>query len=64
MRIGLYWAFVPMVAYALLGSARPLSVSTTFTVSLLTATAIAHTRRRSLVVASTLAAVTGGLLAL
>jgi SulP family sulfate permease len=38
---GLYCALVPMAAYALLGTSRPLSVSTTSTISLLTASAIA-----------------------
>jgi sulfate permease, SulP family len=38
---GMYCALVPMAVYALLGSSRPLSVSTTSTISLLTATAIA-----------------------
>jgi sulfate permease, SulP family len=38
---GLYCALVPMAVYALLGTSRPLSVSTTSTISLLTASAIA-----------------------
>jgi sulfate permease, SulP family len=38
---GLYCALVPMAVYALLGTSRPLSVSTTSTISLLTAAAIA-----------------------
>jgi sulfate permease, SulP family len=38
---GLYCALVPMAMYALLGTSRPLSVSTTSTISLLTAAAIA-----------------------
>ena len=37
VQIGLYTAFVPMVVYALLGSSRPLSVSTTTTIAILTA---------------------------
>lgn len=36
--IGLYTAFVPMVLYALLGSSRVLSVSSTSTLAILTAT--------------------------
>lgn len=38
---GLYVALVPMLAYALLGTSRPLSVSATSTLSILTAGAIA-----------------------
>jgi len=37
VQVGLYTAFVPMVVYALLGTSRPLSVSTTTTISVLTA---------------------------
>ena len=37
LQVGLYTAIVPMVAYALLGSSRPLSVSTTTTIAILTA---------------------------
>lgn len=36
-QVGLYTAFVPMVIYALLGTSRPLSVSTTTTLAILTA---------------------------
>ncbi len=36
--VGLYTAFVPMVIYALLGSSRVLSVSSTTTLAILTAT--------------------------
>ncbi|MBV9357743.1 MAG: iron chelate uptake ABC transporter family permease subunit [Chloroflexi bacterium] len=66
VQVGLYCAFVPMVAYALLGSSRPLSVSTTSTISILTATAISRAPAGAdpLAVASTLAVVTGGLLLL
>jgi sulfate permease, SulP family len=35
VQVGLYTAFVPMVIYALLGSSRPLSVSTTTTLAIL-----------------------------
>ena len=38
VQVGLYTALVPMVIYALMGSSRPLSVSTTTTVAVLTAT--------------------------
>ena len=37
VEIGLYTAFVPMVIYAALGTSRPLSVSTTTTLAILTA---------------------------
>jgi SulP family sulfate permease len=37
VQVGLYTAFVPMVIYALLGTSRPLSVSTTTTIAILTA---------------------------
>jgi len=40
VQVGLYTAFVPMVVYALLGTSRPLSVSTTTTISILTAAEI------------------------
>jgi len=38
LHVGLYTAIVPMVVYAILGSSRPLSVSTTTTIAILTAT--------------------------
>src|SRR5919106_3383857 len=41
VQFGLYVAFVPTLAYAVLGTSRALSVSTTSTISILTATAIA-----------------------
>ena len=37
VQVGLYTAFVPMVIYAVLGTSRPLSVSTTTTLAILTA---------------------------
>src|SRR5271166_1776871 len=37
VEVGLYTALVPMVIYAILGSSRPLSVSTTTTLAILTA---------------------------
>src|SRR4051812_27852026 len=37
VQVGLYTAFLPMIIYALLGSSRPLSVSTTTTIAILTA---------------------------
>src|ERR1700759_5862307 len=39
---GLYVALVPMLVYALLGSSRLLSVSTTSTLAILTAAALMH----------------------
>src|ERR1700759_188729 len=43
VQVGLYTAFVPMLVYALLGTSRPLSVSTTTTISILTAAEIGKT---------------------
>ena len=40
VEVGLYTSFVPMVIYALLGSSRLLSVSTTTTIAILTASAL------------------------
>jgi high affinity sulfate transporter 1 len=40
VQIGLYTAIVPMVVYAALGTSRPLSVSTTTTIAILTAAAL------------------------
>ena len=42
VQVGLYTAFLPMVIYAVLGTSRPLSVSTTTTVAILTATELAQ----------------------
>src|SRR6201997_5842290 len=38
VQVGLYTAFLPMVIYAVLGTSRVLSVSTTTTIAILTAT--------------------------
>jgi len=38
--VGLYTAFVPMLVYAFLGTSRPLSVSTTTTIAILSASAL------------------------
>jgi sulfate permease, SulP family len=38
VQVGLYTALVPMVIYAVMGTSRPLSVSTTTTIAVLTAT--------------------------
>src|SRR3974377_1887813 len=37
VQVGLYTAFVPMIIYAVMGTSRPLSVSTTTTIAILTA---------------------------
>jgi sulfate permease, SulP family len=66
VQAGLYVATVPMLVYALAGSSRPLSVSTTSTLAALTAAAVASVAggdaSRALVAASTLAALSGLLL--
>ena len=41
---GLYTACVPMLIYALVGTSRPLSVSTTTTIAILTGAQIAQSR--------------------
>ena len=41
VEVGLYTALVPMVVYAMLGTSRPLSVSTTTTLAILTGTQLA-----------------------
>lgn len=40
VEVGLYTVFIPMVIYAVLGSSRPLSVSTTTTIAILTGAAL------------------------
>jgi sulfate permease, SulP family len=66
VQVGLYVATVPMVVYALAGTSRPLSVSTTSTLAALTAAAVATVGSgdpaRALAAASTLAALAGALL--
>lgn len=42
VQVGLYTAFIPMVIYAVLGTSRPLSVSTTTTLAILTATELSQ----------------------
>ena len=69
VQIGLYTALLPMIAYALLGSSRRLSVSTTTTIGILTAAEIADVAPGSapaeaMVVATTLAVLVGVVLVL
>src|SRR5690349_7610328 len=40
VQVGLYTAFVPLVVYAILGTSRPLSVTTTTTIAILAAAAL------------------------
>ena len=67
VQAGLYVALVPMFVYALLGSSRPLSVSTTSTLAILTAAALTRAvpvadAAQLMVAASTLALMVGGIL--
>jgi sulfate permease, SulP family len=41
VQVGLYTAIVPLLVYALIGTSRPLSVTTTSTIAALTAAALA-----------------------
>jgi SulP family sulfate permease len=68
VQVGLYTAIVPMAVYAMLGTSRPLSVSTTTTIAILTAAALGETAPGAspadLVTASaTLAVLVGAILA-
>jgi sulfate permease, SulP family len=68
VQVGLYVATVPMLAYALLGSSRPLSVSSTSTISILTAGALvdagaANDPGRAAATATLLALLVGAMLA-
>jgi sulfate permease, SulP family len=67
LQAGLYAALVPMFVYALLGTSRPLSVSTTSTLAIMTATQLTSAvpdadAAHLLAAASTLALLVGGLL--
>lgn len=67
--VGLYVVLVPMFVYALLGTSRPLSVSTTSTLAILTATELTSAvpggdPARLIAAASTLALLAGGFLIL
>jgi SulP family sulfate permease len=69
VEVGLYTALVPMLVYALLGTSRPLSVSATSTIAMLTATALGAVVQSSnsydyVVPAATLAFLVGVFLAL
>src|SRR5262245_21610126 len=69
VQVGLYTAPVPMAVYALLGTSRVLSASTTTTVAILSASALAQVVPGAepstlLVASSTLALLVGGLLGL
>ena len=67
VQVGLYTVVVPMIVYALLGTSRPLSVSTTTTLAILSATALASaapgaTGAGLLAASSTLAILVGAML--
>jgi len=67
VEVGLYTAFLPMVIYAMLGTSRSLSVSTTTTIAILSAAALEQVAPRgdasALVTAcATLAAIVGAIL--
>ena len=67
VQVGLYTALVPMVIYAVLGTSRPLSVSTTTTIAILTGSALgtaAHGAAVNLPVAAATLAVMVGLVLL
>ena len=66
--VGLYTAFVPMIVYALLGTSRVLSVSSTTTLAILTGTQLALVvpdgdPAKLITATATLTALTGALLA-
>jgi SulP family sulfate permease len=66
VEFGLYTAFVPLLVYALLGTSRPLSVSTTSTIAALTAVAVSsaspETTEEAIEVVATLSVLTGAIL--
>ncbi len=67
LQVGLYTAFLPMVVYALLGTSRLLSVSTTTTIAILGATALgaavqAHPGLSPVTATATLTILVGALL--
>ena len=66
VEVGLYTAIVPLVVYALVGTSRPLSVTTTSTIAALTAVALAsagaETSDDAIRAVTTLAVLTGAIL--
>jgi high affinity sulfate transporter 1 len=66
VQVGLYTAIVPLLVYALVGTSRPLSVSTTSTIAALTAVAVVsaapETTDDAIRVVATLAVLTGAIL--
>jgi sulfate permease, SulP family len=67
LQVGLYTALVPMVVYTLLGTSRPLSVSTTTTIAILVAAELARAvpggnAEALIVVDGTLAVLTGAMM--
>jgi sulfate permease, SulP family len=69
VQVGLYTAFVPMIVYAVLGTSRPLSVSTTTTIAILSAAELGRVAPTGaaedlVVAAATLALLVGALLVL
>ena len=64
VQVGLYTALVPLLAYALVGTSRALSVTTTSTIAALTGAAVATVPRpdQAMAAATTLAVLTGLLL--
>jgi sulfate permease, SulP family len=69
VEVGLYTVFVPMLVYAIVGTSRVLSVSTTTTIAILAGTQLAQVvpdgdRAALLSAAATLTLLVGGLLAL
>jgi high affinity sulfate transporter 1 len=69
VQVGLYTAVIPMAIYAVLGTSRPLSVSTTTTLAILTAAELGNVApdgapERLLAATATLAALTGVFLVL
>src|SRR5687767_11403855 len=69
VQIGLYTAIVPMAVYAFLGSSRPLSVSTTTTIAILTGAELGRVApgggaAELIAAAGTLAVLTGAILLL
>jgi SulP family sulfate permease len=69
VQVGLYTAFVPMVVYAMLGTSRPLSVSTTTTLAILAAASLGDAvpsgdSAQLLIAGATLAMLVGAMLLL